>query len=85
MLRLCKGCEQKVCAAMKYVTGRLLESRVIILSQAHHCAHPTGWGLNMRSHITPFTIRMIVAFGIALVGTSAFGIVVATRHSSEPR
>ena len=31
----------------------------------------------MRSHITQFTIKMIVAFGIALVATSAFGIVVA--------
>ena len=31
----------------------------------------------MRSHITQFTIRMVVAFGIAFVGASAFGIVVA--------
>jgi hypothetical protein len=31
----------------------------------------------MRSHITQFTIRMVVAFGLAFVGASAFGIVVA--------
>jgi hypothetical protein len=31
----------------------------------------------MRSYITQFTIRMVVAIGIAVVGVSAIGIVVA--------
>jgi hypothetical protein len=37
----------------------------------------------MCSHITQFNIRMVVAFGIAFVGASAFGIVVA--HSAFER
>jgi hypothetical protein len=37
----------------------------------------------MRSHISQFTIRMVVASGIAFVGVSAFGIVVA--HSAFER
>ena len=31
----------------------------------------------MRSYITQFTIRMVVAIGIAVIGVSAMGIVVA--------
>ena len=37
----------------------------------------------MRSHITQFTIRMVVAIGIAFVGATAFGIAVV--HSAFER
>jgi hypothetical protein len=46
-------------------------------------AAPDGWGLNMRSNIMQFTIRMIVAFGIAIVGVIAVSDVVAYSSSAE--
>jgi hypothetical protein len=42
-----------------------------------------GWGLNMRSNIMQFAIRMIVAFGIAVVGVIAISDVVAYSSSAE--
>jgi hypothetical protein len=42
-----------------------------------------GWGLNMRSNIMQFAIRMIVAFGIAVAGVIAISDVVAYSSSDE--
>ena len=39
----------------------------------------------MRSYITQFTIRMVVAIGIAVVGVSAIGIVVADSAFERAR
>jgi hypothetical protein len=45
--------------------------------------HLMDGGLNMRSNIMQFAIRMIVAFGIAVVGVIAISDVVAYSSSDE--
>jgi hypothetical protein len=47
-------------------------------------AAPDGWGLTMRSNLMQFTIRMIVALGIAVVGIIAIGDVVAYSSVERP-
>ena len=83
MLRLCKVVSKKVCVGYDMRHRLVAQSRVIILSQRTTLCSPNGWGPNMRSHITQFTIRMVVAIGIAFVGATAFGMVVA--HSAFER
>jgi hypothetical protein len=81
MRRLCKVVSKKFAQAVTCVTGLLLRAEYLYPARARSCL--TMKGDNMRSRITQFAIRTVVAIGIAFVGATAFGMVVA--HSAFER